>query len=104
MRGSNRPSTQDDLVACGALRLDGRQALRQDVGLHGQVEAMPRCAQVSQGRADANAVGVVHREWSHPAGLRVVHIRIMREVGIETGLIEGDLGGLPGVWLVASDG
>ena len=80
------------------------QAQGVDIGLHSQVQTMARRTQVGQGRADANAVRVVHGERPHAAGLRMVHVRIMGEVSIETGLIEGGLRGLPGVAWMAPHG
>ena len=113
----NGPGTQDNLITFNGKLLatafdhhPGRpcalkhQAQGEDIGLHGQVEAMACRAQVGQGGAHAHAVRVVHGERSHPGGLRMIHVRIMREVGIETGLIEGRLRGLPGVACVAPYG
>ena len=58
---------------------------------------MARPAQVCQSGADANAVGVVHRERSHPRRFWMIHVGIMGKVCVQTGLIECRLGRLPGL-------
>ena len=72
------------------------------IGADGEVEAVARLAQVSDGSAHPHAVGVVHRDGADAAGFGMVHIRVVGVAGGAAGVPERDLGGQPVLAAVAA--
>ena len=73
-----------------------QDAMHGDVGLDRQVQAMPRRAKEGQRGAHPHAVGVVHGDGTHAAGLRMVHVRVVREPDGPGGVVERLLCRQPG--------
>ena len=101
LRRSDCPGTQDDFFAFDKERLVVAFNLNpgsplafepdtpcQDIGPDRQVQAMPARLQVGQGRAHPHSAGVVHWECPDSGRLRMVHVLVVAEVGVEACLME----------------
>jgi hypothetical protein len=74
----------------------------QHIRFDGQIEPMADGVEISQRRAHADPVGVIHRERAHPHRSGVVHVRVVGEICRETRLIECGLRGQPGLARMAT--
>ena len=101
LRRTDCARAQDDLAAldheplAAALHIHaGRtvaledDAINQAVGADGQVEPMPRQAEIAEVRAPAYALRVVQRQRPHASRVRRVMIWAVREAVVEAGLVE----------------
>ena len=100
----HRAGRQHDLVGLHeeylptALHFDADSAIALEydaphhhVGPHREVEAVPHLPQKRESRAHAHALGVVHGDGAHAAGVGTVHVRVFRIAGLDAGLDEGIL-------------
>src|SRR6266511_6291183 len=116
VRRGDRPGAQHDLLpmddelfaAAFDDHADGVLALEQEMGdvdirSDGQVEPMASQVQISQRRADTDAIAVVHREWPHAGGLWAIHVPVLGEARIDTSLIKPLRQAQPRLALVSTD-
>ena len=107
---SDCPGAQDDLFAfddeqpavainfhAGSAVAVESDAMRQDIGPDGKVEAMAAGVQVGDGGTHAYAAGVVQRYSADAGGIGMVHILVFREAGVTACLIECRLQRQPGL-------
>ena len=108
VRRADGAAAEDDLIAlhledlAAAFELDagGPVAFKDHpehgaVGPYGQVEPVPRQVQVAEGRAQADAVGVVQRHWADAGRVGMVQIGSVWKARLRRGSIESLLIGPP---------